>query len=125
MTIGTQFSHPLQETAMRWTSAMKPERKSNGAETATDTDHPPVNGVGSDPTDMAKLHKLTPSTQNIPTIVLGETGDEQGVEMDDESPNSSSSQDMESVLLDVLIVYQFSYCHRRDSCRRLNFVFKC
>ena len=93
----TQFSHPSQETAMRWTSAMKPERKSNGEETPSDADHPPADRVGSNSTDMAKLHVLTPSTQPIPTIVISETGDEQVkvVEMDDESPASSQEESSE------------------------------
>ena len=79
---------------MRWMSALKPERKSNGEETPSDADHPPANGVRSNSTDLAKLHELTPSTQHIPTIIISETGDEQVkvVEMDDESPASSQEK---------------------------------
>ena len=80
----TQFSHPPHETALRWTSAIKPERKSNGAETSTDADCPPVSGVGSNSTlsTVSKLRELAPSTQQIPTILLG-----------NENVNSASSQE--------------------------------
>jgi len=89
----THLSHAPQETAMSWRSAIKPERKSNGATTSTDSDHPPVSDVGTNSADTAfntvsKLHGVTPSTQGIPGIVLNE-----------ESPKSANSQEETSLKL--------------------------
>ena len=83
----TQLSYPPQETAMSWRSAVKPERKSNGTTTSTDSDHPPVSDGVSNSADTAfntvsKLREVTPSTQGIPVIVL-----------DEESPKSANSQE--------------------------------
>jgi len=68
-------------------TAVKPERKSNGATMSTDSDHPPVSDVVSNSADTAfntvsKLREVTPSTQGIPVIVL-----------DEESPKSANSQE--------------------------------
>ena len=91
----TQLSYPPQETAMSWRSAVKPERKSNGTTTSTDSDHPPVSDGVSNSADTAfntvsKLREVTPSTRGIPVI---EGGGEKVVAIKEESPKSANSQE--------------------------------